>query len=79
MLLVELGDKAVLSEDLTIVGLGDPYKIIEFGPDLGVPVLIIVQKLWIQIVREQWAAGGPDMAGFVGLDGEDVAALFMTV
>jgi len=47
--------------------------------DLRVPVLVIVEKLRVQIVTEQRAAGGPDMARFIGLDGEDVAALFVTV
>ena len=79
MFLVELGYKAVLAEDLFVVGLSDPYKIVEFGLDLGVPVLVIVQKLWVQVVAEQGAAGGADIAEFTDLDGEDVAGLFVTV
>ena len=79
MFLVELGDKAVLAEDLFVVGFGDPYKVVEFGLDLSVPVLVIVQQLWVQVVAEQRAAGGSDIAGLTDLDGEDVAALFVTV
>ena len=79
MLLVELGDETVLAEDLFVVGLGDPYKVVEFGLDLGVPVFVIVQKFRVQVVAEQGAAGGPDIAEFADLDGEDVAALFVTV
>ena len=79
MPLVMFGDEAVLAEDLFVVGLGNPYKVLKFGLDLGVPVLVIVQKLWIQIIAEQRAAGGPGIADFTGLDGEDVAALFVTV
>ena len=79
MVLVELGDKAVLTEDLFVVGFGDPYKVVEFGLDLGVPVLVIVQKLWVHVVTEQGATGGADIAEFTDLDGEDVAASFVTV
>ena len=79
MVLVELGDEAVLAEDLFVVGLGDPYKVVKIGLDLGVPVFVIVQKFRIQILTEQGAAGGADIAEFIGLDGEDVAGLFMTV
>ena len=79
MFLVELGDEAILAEDFFVVGFADPDKIIEFGLDLGVPVFIIVQQLWIQVIAEQGAAGGPDVAEFTDLDGEDVAALFVTV
>ena len=68
-----------LVEDLFVVSFGDPYKIVEFGLDLGVPVLVIVQQLRVQVVAEQGAAGGADVAEFTGLDGEDVAALFVTV
>ena len=79
MFLVELRDKAILAEDLFIVGLGDPYKVVEFGLDLGVPVLVIVQQLWVQVFAEQGAAGGADIAQFTDLDGKDVAALFVMV
>ena len=50
MFLVELGDEAVLAEDLFVVGFGDSNKVVEFGLDLGVPVFVIVQKLWVQVV-----------------------------
>ena len=79
MFLVELGDEAVLAEDLFVIGLGDPYEIIELGLDLGVPVLVIVQQLGVKVVAEQGAARGADIACFIGLDGEDVATLFVTV
>ena len=79
MLLIKICDEAVLAEDLFVVGFGDPYKVVEFGLDLGVPVLVIVQQFWIQVVAEQGAAGGADIAELTGLDGEDVAALFVTV
>ena len=79
MFLVELDDKAVLMEDLFVVGLGDPYKIVEFGLDLGIPVLVIVQQFRVQVATKQRTAGGLDIADFVGLDGKDVAALFVTV
>ncbi len=79
MFLVEVGDKAVLFQDFEVVGFGDSCEIVEFGLDLSVPVLVIVQKLWIQVVTEQGAAGGADIARLVGLDGEDVAALVVTV
>ena len=79
MFLVELGDKTILAEDLFVVGLGNSNKIVEFGLDLGVPVLVIVQQFWVQVVAEQGAAGGPDIAEFTGLDGEDVAASFVAV
>jgi hypothetical protein len=79
MFLVELGDEAVLAEDLTVVGFSDPYEIVEFGLDLGVPVLVIVQKLWIQVIAEQRAAGRAYIAEFTDLDGEDVTASFVTV
>ena len=79
MVLVELGDEAVLAEDLLVVGLCDTGKVVEFGLDLGVPVFVTVQKFRIQIITEQGAAGRADMARLVGLDGEDVAALFVTV
>ena len=79
MLLIELGDEAVLAEDLFVVGFGDPDKIVEFGLNLGVPVFVIVQQLRVQVVTEQGAAGGADIAEFTDLDGEDVAALFVTV
>ena len=38
MVLVELGDKAVLAEDLDIIVFGDTDEVVEFGLDLGVPV-----------------------------------------
>ena len=79
MFLVELGDEAVLTEDLFVVGFRDPEKVVDLGLDLGVPVFVKVQQLWIQVVAEQGAAGRADIAGLVGLDGEDVAALFVTV
>jgi hypothetical protein len=79
MFLIELSDEAVLAEDLFVVGFGDPNKVIELGLDLGVPVLVIVQKFRIQIVAEQRAAGGVDIAEFTNLDGEDVAASFVAV
>ena len=79
MFWVELGDEAVLAENLFVVGFGDSDKVVEFGLDLGVPVLVIVQKLWGQVVTEQGAAGGPDISELTDLDGEDVAALFVTV
>ena len=79
MFLVELSDEAVLAENLFVVGLGDPDKIVEFGLDLGVPVFIIVQKLRIQVVAEQRAAGGPDIAELTNLNGENVATSFVTV
>ena len=79
MILVELGDKAILAEDLFVVGFGDPYKVFEFGLNLDVPVLIIVQKLWVQVVCEQRAAGGANIARFTGFDGEDVAGSFVKV
>jgi hypothetical protein len=41
----ELGIKAVLTEDLFVVGLGDADKIVELGLYLRIPVLIIVQEL----------------------------------
>ena len=66
-------------KQLKVVGLGDPYKVVEFGLDLGVPVFVIVQQLWVQVVAEQRAAGGADIAEFTDLDGEDVAASFVTV
>ncbi len=43
MFLVELSDEAVLAEDLFVVGFGDTDEVVEFGLDLGVPVLVIVQ------------------------------------
>ena len=79
MVLVELGDEAVLAEDLFVVGFGDPYKVVEFGLDLGVPVFVIVQQLRVQVVAEQGATGGPDIARLTDLDGEDVAASFVAV
>ena len=79
MLLVELGYKSVLAEDLFVVGFGDPDRVVEFGLDLGVPVLIIVQKLRVEVITEQRAAGGADIAEFTDLNGEDVAGLFMTI
>ena len=79
MVLVELGDEAVLAEELFVIFFGDPDKVVEFGLDLGVPVLVIVQKRRIQVVAKQGAAGGPDIAEFTDLNGEDVAALFVTV
>ena len=79
MFLVELGDEAVLAEDLFVSFFGDPCKIVEFGLDLGVPVLVIVQKLGVQVVAEQGAAGRADVAEFTDLNGEDVAASFVTV
>ena len=79
MFLVELGDEAVLAEDLEIVGLCNADKVVEFGLDLGVPVFVIVQKLCIEVITEQRAAGGPDMARFISLDGEDVTRLFVMV
>ena len=79
MFLVELGDEAVFFQYFEVVGFCDPDEVIEFGLDLGVPVFVIVQKLWVQIVAEQGAAGGADIARFIGLDGEDVVALFVTV
>ena len=79
MFLVELGYKAVLTEDLFVVGLGDPDKVVELCRDLGVPVLVIVQKLRVQVIAEQQAAGGADIAEFTDLDGEDVAGFFVTV
>ena len=78
MVLVELGDESVLAEDLFVVGLGDADKVVKFGLDLGIPVLVIVQQLWIQVITEQWTAGGADITEFTNLDGEDVAALFVT-
>ena len=60
MFLVELGDKAILAEEFEIVGFGDADKIFQFSLDLGVPVLVIVQKLRVQVVAEQGAAGGDD-------------------
>ena len=39
----------------------------------------VVQQLRGQAVGEQGAAGGADIAKFTDLDGEDVAALFVTV
>jgi len=51
----------------------------EFGLDLSVPVLVMVQKCRIEVIAEQGAAGGTDIARFIGLDGEDIAALFVTV
>ena len=79
MFLIELGDEAVLAEDLSVVGLGDAYKIIKFSLDLRVPVFVIVQKPRVQVVCEQRTAGGLDVARLISLDGEDVAALFVTV
>ena len=79
MVLVELGDEAVLAEDLMIVGFGNTDKVIEFGLDLGVPVFVIVEKFWVQVVAKQGAAGGADIAHFTSFDGEDVAGLFVTV
>ena len=79
MVLVELGNKAVLAENLFVIFFGDPYKVVEFGFNLGVPVLVIVQQLWIQVVAEQRAAGGPDIAEFTDLDSKDVSGLFVTV
>ena len=58
MFLVKLGDEAVLAEDFEIVGFGDADKIFQFSLELGVPVLVIVQKLRVQVVTEQRAAGG---------------------
>ena len=58
MFLVEVYYEAVLAEDLFVVGFGNPCKVVEFGLDLCVPVLVIVQKLRVQIVAEQGAAGG---------------------
>ena len=69
--MVELGDEAVLAEDLFVVGLGDPYKVIEFGLNLGVPVFVIVQQLRVQVVTEQGPAGGTDIAQLTDLDGDD--------
>ena len=77
--MVELGNEAVLAEDLLVVVFGDADKIVEFVLDLGVPVLVIVQEPWVQVITEQGAAGGQDMAVIAGLDGEDVAASFVTV
>ena len=79
MILVELGDEAVFFQDFEVVGLCDTDKVVEFGLDLGVPVFVIVQQLWIQVITEQRAAGGADIAEFTGLDGEDVAGLFVSV
>ncbi len=79
MFLVKLSDEAILPEYLKIVSLGNPNKIRQFGLNLGVPVLVIVQKLWVQVVAEQGTAGRADIADFIGLNGEDVAALFVAV
>ncbi len=79
MVLVELDDEAVLAKDIFVIIFGDSDEVIEFGLDLGVPVLVIVQQLRVQVIAEQRPAGGPDMARLVALDGEDVAALFVTV
>ena len=79
MVLVELGDESVLAEDLFVVGFGNPYKVVEFGLDLGVPVFVIVQQLRIQVVGEKRSAGGTDMAHLIDLNGEDVAGLFVAV
>ena len=79
MFLIEFGNKTILLEYLKIVCLSNSYEVVEFGLDLGVPVLVIVQQLWVQVVREQRAAGGADIAEFTDLDGEDVAALFVMV
>ena len=79
MVLVELGDKAVLAENLFVVGPGDADKVVEFALDLGVPVLVIVQQLGVEVIAEKRAAGGADIAEFTNLDGEDVAALFVTM
>ena len=79
MFLVELGDEAVLAEDLFVVGFGDAGEVVEFGLDLGVPVFVIVQQLRVEVITEQGAAGGADIAEFTDLDGEDVAASFVTV
>ena len=69
----------IMAEDLFVVCFGDPDKVVEFGLDLGVPVFVIVQDFRVEVVAEQRAAGGPDIAEFTDLDGEDVAALFVTV
>ena len=79
MFLIKICYKPVLAEDLFVVSLGDTDEVIKFGLNLGIPVLVIVQKLRVQIVRKQGATGGPDMARFIGFDGKDVAALFVTV
>ena len=79
MFLVGLCDEAVLPENLEVVSFGNSNKIIEFSLNLVVPILIIVQKLWIQIIAEQGATGRPDIASLTDLNGEDVAALFVTV
>ena len=68
-----------MAEDLFVVGFGDTDEVVEFGLDLGVPVLVIVQQLRVQVVAEQRAAGGPDIAEFTDLEGEDVTASFVTV
>jgi len=47
--LVELGDEAVLAEDLFVVFFGDPDKIVEFGLDLRVPVIANNSPPWQSI------------------------------
>ena len=79
MFLVKLGDATVLAENFQVVGFGDPYKAVEFGLDLGIPIFITVQKLGTQVITEQRAAGRAYIPLFAYLDGEDVAALFVTV
>ena len=79
MFLVELGNKAVLAENLFVVSPGDSNKINEFGLDLGVPVFVIVQQLRVEVVTEQGAAGRSDVASLVGFDSEDIAGFFVSV
>lgn len=79
MFLIKLSDKAILSKDFEVVGFGDSDKIFQLGLNFSVPIFVIVQKLRVQIVTEQRAAGGADITVFIGFNGEDVAALFVAV
>lgn len=79
MTLIEVGDEAVLSEEVEVVGLGDLFKVGQFGLEFGVPVVVVVEHSRVEVLAEQRAAGGCDLPGLIGLDGEDVAGLLVSV
>lgn len=79
MLLVEPGDEAVLAEEVQVVGFGDPLEVGQLSLDLRVPVVVVVQGARVQVPAQQRAGGGQDTAPLIGLDGEEVAGLFVTV
>lgn len=79
MVLVELGDEAVLAEEFEVVGFRDPLEIGQLGLDLRVPIVIVVQGARVQVPAQQGAGGGQDAALLIRFDGEEVAGSHVTV